>query len=152
MKLYTIFIGWKIQFVKTSVLPKQVYIELMKVEKRMFYALLKHRIQIHHLYTSYQIHAFLEYGLMTSIITTPISTPMSRAVHSPHQSPLLSTPVKHWFDIYHYRVVVVVIKLLINGVAQYVLFCVWLLLLSTLFLRCTHVVGYISSSLLFNAW
>ena len=53
----------------------------------------------------------------------------------------------HCSDFYHHSLVNPVLELLINGIIQYVFFCVWLLLLR-IFLRFIHLVAYINSELL----
>lgn len=56
---------------------------------------------------------------------------------------------KYYSNFHYYRSVWLVFKLNINIVIQYALFSVWLILLNIMFMRCIHVVNYVSSSFLY---
>lgn len=56
------------------------------------------------------------------------------------QSAALDTVDKHWFDFYHYKLVLPVLERYINEIIGYVLFCAWLFSLSIMFLRFIHPV------------
>ena len=55
-----------------------------------------------------------------------------------------STPGNHGAAFYHHRLVWLIIELNLSGITQYILFCVWLLQLSIMFLRLTKVFACIS--------
>ena len=62
-----------------------------------------------------------------------------------------SNTINHCSDFYQYQLVLPILLLHINIIIEYVLVCVWLLLLNIMSLRFIHVVPCISNSFIFIA-
>ena len=69
------------------------------------------------------------------------SLSFERLIHLPitqESSPLLEAAC---VQIFYHRLVALILELHINGIIQYICFCVWLLHQSTVFLRIIYVVA-----------